>query len=112
MKRTLFAMAFLGILSSVALAQDTATLTGTIHDKSGAVVRGAAVTVSNTATNVTREVKSNGEGEYLAGALTAGTYNVSVTAAGFEKFEAKGVVLRVAEKSRVDVTLQVGAVTT
>ena len=35
--------------------------------------------------------------------------NVTVTAAGFKKYEAKGVVLSVAQKARVDVALQVGA---
>ena len=41
-----------------------------------------------------------------------GTYDVTVTAKGFRKFEAAGVVLNVAQKSRVDVTLQVGTANT
>src|SRR5260370_322261 len=112
MKAKLFATLFLAVLSSVALAQDTATLTGTVRDKSGAVIRDASVSVSNPASNINRDVKSNGEGEYLAGGLPPGTYNLIVTAPGFQKFEAKGVVLRVAQKSRVDVTLIVGSVST
>ena len=112
MKLKLFVMALLAVLSSVALAQDTATLTGTVRDKSGAIIPNAAVTVTNPKTNVTRQVKSNGEGEYLAGALQAGAYDLTVSAPGFQKYEAKGLVLRVAEKSRVDVVLQVGSVNT
>ncbi|HEY6253062.1 MAG TPA: carboxypeptidase regulatory-like domain-containing protein [Candidatus Angelobacter sp.] len=112
MKLKLFAMAVLVFLSSLALAQDTASLTGTVRDKSGAIVPNASVTVSNPATNVVREVKSNGEGEYLAGGLPPGTYNLTVSAPGFQKFDAKGVVLRVAQKSRVDVNLSVGSVNT
>ena len=112
MKAKLFAMMFLSVLSSVALAQDTTSLTGTIRDKTGAIVRNASVTVSNSASNITRDLKSNADGEYLAGGLPPGTYDLTVTAPGFQKFEAKGVELRVAQKSRVDVTLLVGAVTT
>ena len=111
MKLKLFAMALLSI-SSVALAQDTASLTGTVHDTSGAIIPNASVVVANPSANISREVKSNGDGEYLAGALPPGTYNLTVTATGFKKFEAKGVVLRVAQKSRVDVTLSVGSVNT
>ncbi len=44
-------------------------------------------------------------------ALPSGSYDVTVTAKGFQKFQAKGVVLDVAQKSRVDITLTVGAVT-
>ncbi|HKD13236.1 MAG TPA: carboxypeptidase regulatory-like domain-containing protein, partial [Candidatus Angelobacter sp.] len=110
MKLKLFAMAVLAILSSVALAQDTASLTGTVRDKSGAIIPKASVTVSNPATNITRDLKTNSEGEYLAAGLPPGSYDLTVTAPGFQKYEAKGVVLRVAEKSRVDVTLEVGAV--
>src|SRR5215468_694181 len=110
MKLKLFAMAVLAILSSVALAQDTASLTGTVRDKSGAIIPKASVTVSNPATNITRDLKTNSEGEYLAAGLPPSSYDLTVSAPGFQKYEAKGVVLRVAEKSRVDVTLEVGAV--
>src|SRR5260370_21525306 len=75
-------------------------------------MRDGSVSVSNPGSNINRDVKSNGEGEYLAGGLPPGTYNLIVTAPGFQKFEAKGVVLRVAQKSRVDVTLIVGSVST
>jgi hypothetical protein len=112
MKAKLFAILFLSVLSSVMVAQDTASLTGTIRDKSGAIVRDASVTVSNPASSFTRDVKSNSDGEYLAAGLPPGTYNLMVTAKGFQKYEAKDVVLRVAQKSRVDVTLAVGSVTT
>src|SRR5215467_14953327 len=112
MRLKFFVMAVLAILSSVALAKDTASLTGTVRNKSGAIIPNAAVTVSNSATNVIRETKSNGEGEFQASGLPPGTYNLTVTAPGFQKYEAKDVVLRVAQKSRVDVTLSVGSVNT
>src|ERR1700682_836056 len=96
--------------SAPVLAEDRATLTGTIRDPSGANIPGAAVAITNTATGVARDVKSNSAGEYVAAALPPGQYNITVTAPGFHKYQAQGVVLRVAQDARIDVTLQVGNV--
>jgi carboxypeptidase family protein len=57
-------------------------------------------------------METNSSGDYNQSALPQGSYDVTVTAAGFKKFEAKGVVLDVAQKARVDVSLEVGAATT
>src|ERR1051326_569565 len=98
-------------LSTLALAQDTGAITGTVHDPSGAVVPGAEVKITNPA-GFNRITTSNSDGDYLAAALPGGTYDVSVTAKGFKTFSAKGVVLRVGQKARVDATLAAGAVET
>jgi hypothetical protein len=93
--------------------QDTASLTGTVRDSSGAVVAGAQVVVTNTEHGINRSTVANSDGEYSIAALPApSTYNITVTAQGFKKFVAKGVVLDVARKARVDVALQVGATST
>ena len=97
-------------LGAPLFAQDTATLTGTIRDNSGASIAGAAVDITNTSMGIVRELKSNSSGEYVAAALTPGQYNITVTAAGFHKYQAQGVVLRVAQDARIDVTLPVGDV--
>jgi hypothetical protein len=97
------------ILARVAaLAQDTASLTGTIRDTSGAVLAGADVVIKNTDTGSIRKMKSNSAGEYVAAALPPGQYNITVTVAGFRKYQAEGVSLRVARDARIDVTLPVG----
>jgi hypothetical protein len=44
--------------------------------------------------------------------LPIGSYDLTVSVAGFKKYEAKGIILRVAEKARVNVTLEVGAINT
>ncbi len=94
-------------------AQDTASLTGTVLDSTGAVVAGAQVAVVNVEHGIKRTTVTNSAGDYAVAALPApGSYDVTVTAQGFKKFEAKGVVLRVAEKTRVDITLEIGASTT
>jgi hypothetical protein len=93
-------------------AQDTASLTGTVRDSSGASVVNAQVAVANAEKGISRNTKTNSEGEYSVPALPApGSYNVTVTAQGFTKYVAKGVVLDVAQKARVDVALQVGGST-
>ena len=97
-------------IPAVVLAQDTASITGTVTDPSGAAVVNAQVTVSSPERGINRTTATNGSGEYLVAGLPAGTVNVAVTAPGFKKYDAKGVILRVAEKARNDITLQVGAV--
>jgi Carboxypeptidase regulatory-like domain/TonB-dependent Receptor Plug Domain len=101
----------LALISGFASAQDTASLTGTIRDPSGAVVAGAIVSVKNTANGLVREVKTNSAGEYLAAALPPGHYEITVSASGFRRYQAQNVTLRIAQDARIDVTLQVGSVT-
>ncbi|PYX32195.1 MAG: hypothetical protein DMG77_03955 [Acidobacteria bacterium] len=105
-----FALTALIFFAPPAPGQDTATLTGTIRDQSGASIPAAAVAITNTSTGMVRQLKSNSDGEYVAAALPPGTYNVAVTAPGFHRYQAQGVVLRVAQDARIDVALQVGDV--
>jgi hypothetical protein len=95
---------------SPAGAQTNGLISGTVTDKSGAAIVGAKVVIASVGGNLTRTTETNGDGVYVASSLSPGTYNLSVTAKGFQKFEAKGVVLEVAQKARVDVTLTVGTV--
>jgi hypothetical protein len=97
-------------MAMVAKAQDTGYLSGTVTDKSGAAVAGAAVVVSSTNGSATHITTTNGDGAYAVAGLPGGTYDVAVTATGFQKFTAQKVVLDVAEKRRIDVQLTVGTV--
>jgi hypothetical protein len=99
-------------LCAAAWAQDTASLTGTITDPSGAAVPNAQIAVKNAEHGINRTGTSNGSGDYLFASLPIGSYDLIVSAAGFKKYEAKGVVLRIAEKARVNVALEVGAINT
>jgi len=96
-------------VSAGVLAQDTASVTGTVTDPSGAAVPNAQVSVVNAEKGVTRTATTNGSGDYLFAALPIGSYNLIVAGQGFKKYEAKGVILRVGQKARADVSLQVGA---
>jgi hypothetical protein len=94
------------------LAQDTASITGTVTDATGAALANAQVTVSSSERGINRATTTNSSGDYLVAGLPSGVFNVTVAAPGFKKYEAKGVILRVAQKARNDVTLQIGAATT
>lgn len=104
----------LGVVACAAIvfAQDSGSITGTVRDNTGALVPGAAVTITNLSQGTAFKVPTNSDGDYLVAALGAGTYDVSVSQKGFKTFTAKAVVLRVAQKLRVDVTLQVGDIAT
>ena len=105
-------LALLG--SSLFFAQisfDTATLKGTIFDPSGSVVPGAAVTVTNPDTGVSRTAKSGEEGDYQVPSLPPGTYQVVAEAAGFRKAVAENIVLTVGQIVPYDFHLALGAVT-
>ncbi|MGA2183202.1 MAG: carboxypeptidase regulatory-like domain-containing protein [Bryobacteraceae bacterium] len=99
-------------LATAGLAQDTGAITGTVRDNTGAVVPNAEVAIVSQGQGTTLRTTSNAEGEYLVAALPAGRYNLAVTASGFKQFEAKDIVLRIAQRTRVDATLTVGDVRT
>jgi len=98
-------------MAFVVSAQDTGYISGTVTDKSGAAVAGAEVVVKNTAGSLTRTTTTNNDGAYVVPGLPGDTYDIIVTAKGFQKFTAQRVVLNVAEKDRIDVQLTVGTIT-
>ncbi len=93
---------------SVAWSQQEGSINGTVMDPSGSVVAGAHVTVTNEATHTAQESTTNASGDYTVPGLLAGQYTVEVQASGFGTFAASGVVLRVAQKQRLDAKLTVG----
>src|SRR5579863_135069 len=103
---------FVLAVCAAACAQDTGSITGTVKDPTGAAIANAQVEVASPDHGIDRHTVTNSAGDYNESALPGGTYNVAVAAEGFKKYQAKGVVLDVAQKARVDVTLQVGAATT
>jgi Carboxypeptidase regulatory-like domain/TonB-dependent Receptor Plug Domain len=98
------------LLPLAARAQDTGYISGTVVDKTGAAVVGAAVVLTNAAGSLTRTATTNTDGVYVISGLPGDTYNLVVTAKGFQQYNVSHVVLQVAEKSRVDVQLTVGSI--
>jgi carboxypeptidase family protein len=82
---------------------------GTVSDPSGAAVVSAKVTLINEATNVSRDVDTGANGEYLLIEVPVGSYEIDVTQQGFKKYVRKGIALDLNEVISVDVTLQLGA---
>src|SRR4029077_6093583 len=99
-------------LSLAAWGQDSASITGTVTDPSGAAVANAQVTLSSPERGINRTSQTNESGDYLFGAVPSGSYDLVIVAAGFTKYQAKSVKLEVGQKARADVALQVGAAST
>ncbi len=76
----------IAIFAGGLLAQNSASITGTVRDSSGGVIAGADVTVTNVDKGTTFPAKTNGDGDYLVAGLVAGTYNVTVAQTGFKKY--------------------------
>ena len=91
--------------------QDRSAIIGTVTDSSGAAIAGAAVTITNVGTNVVFQTRTDAAGFYSAPALIVGSYTVTTEQRGFKKATRSGIVLQVAQRAQVDLTLEVGAVT-
>jgi hypothetical protein len=89
----------------------TATLVGTVTDTTGAVVPGAKVRAVNTGTSFLFEGETNAAGDYYLPNLRSGTYQLTIEAQGFKSQVRSGILLRINEQPRIDVVLEVGAVT-
>ena len=88
-------------------AAQTAELSGVVKDSSLAPLSGAAITVSNQNTGITRTTLSNRVGHYTVSYLPPGSYSVKVEAAGFKTLERSGITLTVAEVGSLDFVLSV-----
>ncbi|OFW31715.1 MAG: hypothetical protein A3J28_18860 [Acidobacteria bacterium RIFCSPLOWO2_12_FULL_60_22] len=92
-------------------AQATAQIHGSVQDASGSVVPGAEVRATQTETNVVRTTATGTDGSYVLTNLPIGSYRVEVSKEGFTTYVQSGILLTVSSNPRVDVALQVGAVT-
>src|SRR5688500_1799019 len=81
------------------------TITGTVTDPNGAVVKDAKVTVTNVADGQSREATSSDDGTYSIPALDPGVYRVTVEAPGFSQSVIEEVKVDTAARQAVDVVL-------
>ena len=107
-----FLLAGVGV-TGVMLAQTagSGTLVGTVSDTSGAVVAGARIGVVNVETAFRSETVTSAEGAYYVPYLAPASYRLTIEAAGFKRYVRDGIQIRTGEVPRVDVQLEVGAVT-
>ena len=96
---------------AIAAAQaELGTISGTVKDAQGAVLPGVTVAAINADTNVPTNAITNGEGVYLLPSLVNGRYKVTFTLSGFSPI-AREIEVRSGDRLRVDIGLQVGAMT-
>src|SRR5258705_3439620 len=86
---------------------DLGTIRGTVTDPKGDAVPNAAVQVTDLATNISRDLTTNGDGNFEAAGLKSGNYRVTVTASGF-KTTSISARLSGTEAVRADARLEVG----
>jgi hypothetical protein len=87
------------------------SMVGKITDQSGLAVPGASMSIINRGTNLSRETVADSTGNYDFPNVVPGTYSIKVTAAGFATFVKTDVPVTINNVTRIDVNLQLGAVT-
>ncbi len=108
----LASIAILFLQTSLSFAQaDTGSVSGTVTDRSGAVIPGATVTLTNEGTNVSRSVETDASGLYVFSPVRVGTYTVSVSKTGFDTVNHPSITVNIQQNSVVPFTLNPGRVT-
>jgi hypothetical protein len=109
----LITIAVIGLCSTQRLNAQVlyGSVAGTVTDQSGAVVPGAAITIVNDNTGLTRSTTAGAAGDYTIIDLPAGTYTITVTAQGFKPVKQTGIRITVGSVNQQNVQLAVGAVT-
>src|SRR5438445_733924 len=98
-------------LAVTAHAQFRAGIQGTVTDSSGAIVKGAKITVTNQETGASQDAIADDAGFYSVGHLGPGLYTVSASMAGFKVKVIKDIRINAEDTSGVNVVLDPGAVT-
>jgi Carboxypeptidase regulatory-like domain/TonB dependent receptor/TonB-dependent Receptor Plug Domain len=103
---------FLSMLGVAAYGQNAGTgaIAGVVTDPTGAVIKGAAVKVTNNLTGETRTAVSAAGGNYTEPLLSPGTYTVEASKAGFKNTSYRAITVSVTEILTLNIQLQVGSV--
>src|SRR5258708_4055511 len=90
--------------------QGRGSISGSVTDPQGAMVRGAHVEIRNTGTNAVFIATTSDQGYYSTPALPVGDYDITAEMAGFKKEVRHGLTLQVDQKAEINFTLQIGAI--
>jgi hypothetical protein len=106
----------IGAIGLIALAAgpvlgqaSTASISGLVHDSTGAVVPGVTVTARHTESGLTRTAVSGENGGYNLQLLPVGAYELNSDLPGFKQQVRRGIILVVGQEAVVNLTLEVGA---
>ena len=94
---------------SLSAQQITGNIRGTVTDPSGAVIRGAGVTVRQAETGLLRATTTDRDGNYVLLELPVGHYRLQVSANGFQEHVQDGITLNVDETASVSTRLAIGS---
>lgn len=113
MVKRLFCLTVLVLCAFVASpAQEfRGTILGRISDAQDAAMPGVKIVITNSATGVSTPVTTNGAGDYYAPYLNPGTYEMKVEQTGFKTFRRTGIEVRMLDRVRLDIRLEVGSLT-
>jgi hypothetical protein len=96
--------------TALSAQETTGSISGTVTDPSGALIKGATVVLVNTDRgDVERTLKTSGSGFYTAGSLPLGTYTVKITDSGFKSEAITGVVLHASDALTINRVLVAGS---
>ena len=90
---------------------DTGTILGTVRNRTGGVVPGAKVTLTNEGTSVSAATRSAGDGSYIFTPVRIGNYTVSAEFQGFQTARRTHVKVDIQQQVVVDFSLQPGQIT-
>ena len=111
LRHTLLFVCILAAAASASAQGTTSRVLGVVTDQTGAVVPGAAVTLTNDATGVFFSNVSTGAGTYTFEAIQVGSYSLTVELKGFKKFVSHGTPVNISEPTTINARLEPGGVT-
>jgi hypothetical protein len=102
-------LALIGLQAAPAAAQETGgSISGAIKDAQAAFLPGVTVTLRNIDTNAVQTAVTNQQGVYVVTFVPIGRYTLTAELAGFSTAKQESIEVRVADRLRIDLTLQVG----
>ena len=107
--RLLVAASLFISFGTVNAVEVTARIKGTVTDPTGAVIRNAQVTAINIDTGVIISTTTSSIGDYIFQKLPIGIYNISVSASGFVRYTAMGIILYIDQEYALPIKLSVGS---
>ena len=108
---TVVVAAILAIPTASVAQTERGAISGIVADQTKAAVPGVSIKVINTGTNVTATVVSSESGGFNVANLPPGTYRLEATLEGFRKAVVEGIVLTAGATTRIDVSMDLGAMT-
>ena len=96
-------------MSSAASAQTTGSITGTVFDRSGAIIQNVAITITQKDTGQVRHEYTDSQGRYHAPDLPVGDYEVKSVYEGFQSVVRSGILITIGRNAVVDIVMQLGA---